>query len=96
VNATSAPKPVTECHFFVKKVMSVSKPHKHGLFTPFCSGLTRIGNTCSVELKTCLGEKRYRFTLQVGTRRIPLKHKWVILVRACEARLSVAQIVACL
>jgi hypothetical protein len=35
VNATSVHKAITKCHFFVKNVKAVSKPHKYGLFAPF-------------------------------------------------------------
>ena len=55
-----------------------------------------MGYACSVVLKHCAREKRYRFTLQVGSRRIPLMHKWVILVRPVEARLSVVEISTCI
>lgn len=41
VNATSVHKALTECHFFVKNVKAVSKPHKYGLFAPFGLELPR-------------------------------------------------------
>jgi hypothetical protein len=45
--------------------------------------------------KTCVRKKRYRITPSVGTWRIFLTRKWVILVRPGEARISVAQIFDC-
>jgi hypothetical protein len=66
VNATSAPKSKTECHFFVKTVVTVSKPHKHGLFAPFGLDLTRSDYVCSVVQKNGFRAKRYRTTPASG------------------------------